>query len=284
MKGIALASMLVGLGVANAMAADMAVKVPVPPAPVFNWAGFYAGGNVGYSWGESANDWNVFAAAAGGNPGNTTCAPAPGFALCVNGSDKARLDGFIGGLQAGYNWISGKYLLGLEADLQYSDQRRSQVFNGTFNANAFFNNTPIPGSFVATYSESLQWLGTLRGAVGICRQPLGAICNRRPRGRRSQNRWLEHLAHADFRSASRLHAIQFGCFYLPVWSLQQPGNPGRLDLGRRSGRDDLQRLELEGGIPPRGPRQSWNVLCHSRRMFRRHAGAGPRSSGRLQHV
>ena len=162
---VAAASFLIGT--VSAVAADMAVKAPPPPAAVFSWAGFYAGGNVGYSWGESRNDWNVFAAATGGvPPGNSTCAPAPGFALCVNGSDGPRLEGVIGGLQAGYNWISGKYLLGLEGDLQYSGQKANQVFNGTFNTNSFFNNAPVPGLVTATYSESLQWLGTLRGRVG----------------------------------------------------------------------------------------------------------------------
>jgi iron complex outermembrane recepter protein len=34
-----------------------------------------------------------------------------------------RLDGAIGGAQAGYNWVAGNLLAGIEADLTYSGQR-----------------------------------------------------------------------------------------------------------------------------------------------------------------
>ena len=47
---------LVGMA-APASAADMAVKAP-PPAPlpvIYNWSGFYIGGNGG--WGQSRNCW-----------------------------------------------------------------------------------------------------------------------------------------------------------------------------------------------------------------------------------
>src|SRR6201997_5040922 len=42
-----------------AFAADMAVKAPPapPPAPVYNWTGFYVGGNVGYGFGRARNDF-----------------------------------------------------------------------------------------------------------------------------------------------------------------------------------------------------------------------------------
>ena len=40
---------------APALAADMPVKAP-PPAPVNSWTGFYVGGNVGGSWGNSPTD------------------------------------------------------------------------------------------------------------------------------------------------------------------------------------------------------------------------------------
>jgi hypothetical protein len=44
--GIAVFAVLVGTPV---LAADMPLKAP-PPAPTYNWTGFYIGGNVGYGW------------------------------------------------------------------------------------------------------------------------------------------------------------------------------------------------------------------------------------------
>ena len=53
-----------GMG-APASAADMAVKAPPPaplPAPIYNWTGFYIGGNGG--WGQSHSCWDFVDVAA----------------------------------------------------------------------------------------------------------------------------------------------------------------------------------------------------------------------------
>ncbi|HZP79316.1 MAG TPA: outer membrane beta-barrel protein [Pseudolabrys sp.] len=60
------------------------------PAPTaYNWAGWYAGVNVGYEWGQIHN-----------NNTNPT--------------------GLAGGVQGGYNWQSGQFVFGGETDLQVS--------------------------------------------------------------------------------------------------------------------------------------------------------------------
>ena len=127
---------LVALAAGSAMAADMPVKAPIykaPPAIVpYNWSGFYVSANVGYGWGQSSNSWNFFAPAdnlALFHPGTTTICPPNGFAFCASGSDANKLNGAIGGLQAGYNWQTGKFLAGVETDFQLSSQNGSQLFS-----------------------------------------------------------------------------------------------------------------------------------------------------------
>jgi len=160
--GIAAIAALIGQ---PALAADMPVKAPPLSAPpIHDWTGFYVGANVGYSWGRSNNDWSFNAPNA--FTLSTVCT-LPGAAVagafCVNGSDANRLNGVIGGAQAGYNWQTGNFLAGIEADIQASDQKGNQTFSGL---------GALPGGFppvmiVATYTEKLPWLATARGRIGV---------------------------------------------------------------------------------------------------------------------
>ncbi|MGB8401158.1 MAG: outer membrane beta-barrel protein [Bradyrhizobium sp.] len=148
---------------APAMAADMAVKTPVykapPAAAVYSWTGFYVGGNLGYSWGRSGSDWNTSALNISG--GNPACQFA-GTSFCVTGTDTNKLNGAIGGVQAGYNWQTGQFLAGVETDFQWSRQRGSRLFNTGFDVGLGLP----PGTLSANYTEKLAWLGTLRGRFG----------------------------------------------------------------------------------------------------------------------
>jgi outer membrane immunogenic protein len=137
------------------------VRPVVVAAPVYTWTGFYVGGNAGYSWGTLSNNWNLFAQSivlAG-------CPPA-GVAFCETGSDVTRLNGALGGLQAGYNWQTGNFLAGIETDLQLANQRGSNVLN--FPAQAVTGGPPptFPAATVA-YNEKLSWLGTVRARLGL---------------------------------------------------------------------------------------------------------------------
>lgn len=80
----------------------------------YSWAGPYLGGNIGYAWGSVAN-----------NP--------------------SKPSGFVGGVQAGYNWQSGAFVFGLEGDIQATGAEE------TF----------------APWKFSNPWFGTVRGRAGF---------------------------------------------------------------------------------------------------------------------
>lgn len=75
----------------TARAADMPVKAPPAPPPLYNWSGFYVGANLGGAW--TNDSVNI--------PGNNLY---------------GGLTEFIGGVQAGYNFQAGHFLFGLEGD------------------------------------------------------------------------------------------------------------------------------------------------------------------------
>jgi outer membrane immunogenic protein len=154
MKRIVVATALVALGSASALAADLGArsytKAPAMAAPASNWSGLYIGGNVGYGWGNENTDFSSTPADFGIN----------------NPSLRARSTGVIGGAQIGYNWQMGAIVAGLEADIQGSgikSSRRSPLFS--IEAGAF-----LPGEFLSTEQE-LSWLGTVRGRLGATVTP-----------------------------------------------------------------------------------------------------------------
>jgi outer membrane immunogenic protein len=135
-----------------AFAADMALKAPPVVAPVWSWNGWYAGLNVGGSFGE-ARDSSTF-----------------GTPTAALGSSSAHLDGVIGGGQIGYNTITNNWLIGLEADIQGSSERSSANTLGAFvGGPGGIPPAPIPGTL--TDSEKLDWFGTVRGRLGVLGAP-----------------------------------------------------------------------------------------------------------------
>jgi outer membrane immunogenic protein len=98
-----------------ALAADLyrGPAFAATPFSPYDWNGVYVGVNLGYQWGKTTN-------------------------LTVNPS------GLTGGGQVGYNWQSGSFVVGVEADLQAS------AADDTFGAYKFAN----------------PWFGTVRGRGG----------------------------------------------------------------------------------------------------------------------
>jgi outer membrane immunogenic protein len=134
--------LLAGLGAiafgltAPASAADLPVR-PAAVAPVFSWTGFYIGGNAGYSWGET--DFVYL---------------QPIFSNTFVGTLKP--DGFIGGGQIGFNWQTGIFVLGVEADFAWRSGATDTVTFG------FANGI----DFVDFHAEQ-KWVATGRGRVGV---------------------------------------------------------------------------------------------------------------------
>src|SRR5262249_54972648 len=90
------AVVLLSLAGLLAAAADLPTKAPIlkaPPIEVWNWTGFYIGGNVGYSWGRSDTDVNFF------NPTTGLSITPPAGSIT---SAKFDMNGVVGGGQAGY--------------------------------------------------------------------------------------------------------------------------------------------------------------------------------------
>jgi outer membrane immunogenic protein len=157
------ASALAAIAVASAAsAADLAArpytKAPVM-APVYDWTGFYIGGNVGYSWGRSSD--------------TSTLTNGAGTVLFTTGAG-ANMDGVIGGGQIGYNWQIQNWVWGLEADIQGSDQKGRRdylcptgVCTPPFGVIAVFPGPAVP----VALDQKLEWFGTVRGRVGVLATP-----------------------------------------------------------------------------------------------------------------
>ena len=143
MKKILLSTVgLIALGVAApALAADMAVKAVPPPvvAPIYNWGGFYIGGNGG--WGESRNCWGLV--------------PAAGAVIAAGCSDRS--GGVVGG-QLGYRWQSNQFVFGLEGQGDWADLNGSRVSD--FNP-AFTLGTRVNGLGLFTGQIGYAWNATL---------------------------------------------------------------------------------------------------------------------------
>jgi len=147
----------------SATAADQVArpytKAPPIVAAVYDWSGFYVGGNVGYGWGENTDPGLSFV-----NPGNAgnigaflTAGVPPGTAS-GNLFPNLHPNGAFGGLQVGYDKQFGTWLVGLVADIQASD---------------FHDSAKVTTPAVLTganadesLSAKMNWFGTVRGKLG----------------------------------------------------------------------------------------------------------------------
>ncbi|MDQ6868596.1 MAG: outer membrane beta-barrel protein [Pseudomonadota bacterium] len=157
-----------------ALAADLPSRAPppvfLPPPPIFTWTGLYVGINAGYTWSNN-NAVDVDTADVFGNPG---LGGGPEFgvasAALATASVPAKIDGFIGGGQIGYNYqFANSFVAGLEADIQgvAASNGRQLVFSQATVAG--FEGNPIDQNLSA--SRRLDYLGTVRGRLGFTITP-----------------------------------------------------------------------------------------------------------------
>jgi outer membrane immunogenic protein len=158
-------------------AADMPVKArPLPPPPpVFSWTGFYVGAHVGGAWGTTESTLNSVTANISCRENDfvelaviTRCVQLPDsvqtLQLDGNGGilgthtlgglsipiSQTQTNGFLGGVQAGYNWQVAPWLvLGVEAQFSWTD------LEGT-----------SPCVLVLACSTKHDWITTVAGRVG----------------------------------------------------------------------------------------------------------------------
>jgi outer membrane immunogenic protein len=157
MKKILLSSVaFLGLS-AGAFAADLPSRRAPAPAfaavPVFTWTGFYVGVNVGYGWSNN-DDNNVVTVPAGTfGPTSTT--------VTFNGNNEN--DGVIGGAQIGYNFQTGMFVFGIEADIQAADLND----DGSVRTALAVGSLPPAGFVFARRSNGVDWFGTVRARAGV---------------------------------------------------------------------------------------------------------------------
>jgi outer membrane immunogenic protein len=144
MKKLLLGAALLALGVAPVFAADMAVKArPMAVAdPLYNWTGFYIGGNVGYS--ERNYDWRFT------NPVPASIVP---FGMSNSGG--------IYGAQVGAQYQWNQIVLGIE----YAYTQRFDDSNNASNVGCGPNPT-LAGVTCNVFSNSTQTLGGKLGWAG----------------------------------------------------------------------------------------------------------------------
>jgi outer membrane immunogenic protein len=125
------------------------------------WVGYYAGGNIGYSWGRTTTTSSVSPFGSDDLLGFGSF----GFQGATS-SQSTNVNGVIGGLQTGYvGRIAPHWLGGIETDFQWSRQRGSG--HSALGGNAL-ECTSGDCSFLSLHDVTtrLDWFGTIRGRAG----------------------------------------------------------------------------------------------------------------------
>lgn len=161
MKRLLLLSTLSVLA-APTYAADVIIAEPVPvivEPDTFSWTGGYIGVNAGYAGGKFKHPFSAY---ENENPVIPVSAPAIANLAAFpeldnldrfNGSADITASGFVGGVQAGYNWqFDNNVIAGVEADFQGSNLKGEAKLRAN--------------DFDIKAGTKVNWYGTLRARLG----------------------------------------------------------------------------------------------------------------------
>lgn len=130
------------LALAGLLAATPALAEGPYEGGRLNWSGLYVGAHAGYAWGDSEIDLS-----------NSTGAIFYDDPFVPDHGSKS-YDGFLGGLQTGYNQQFGRWVVGLEADVSWTDLETEATVT-----------TPKGSQW--NIKGKLDTLGTVRGRLGL---------------------------------------------------------------------------------------------------------------------
>jgi len=114
--------------------------------PAYSWSGAYVGIHGGYGWGD--HDGTL-----------TVEATDPDTHFPPSAQRSYELDGGFGGGQIGLNFQHESLVFGIEADISYADI--DGAVSGTTHTFGTW------GSYTKDITTEIEWLGTLRGRLGI---------------------------------------------------------------------------------------------------------------------
>ena len=138
-RSILLAAACAIVSVQAAYAADMPTKAPAyAPIAMYNWTGFYVGGQVGGGW-FSSQTTDVDA---------TTSFPAGFVQGTIDGN------GLLGGGYAGFNYQINQFVIGIDGDYSWADLKGSGSDISPINLGT------------TTHDEEVKWIATVTGRVG----------------------------------------------------------------------------------------------------------------------
>jgi outer membrane immunogenic protein len=139
---------------------------PMPDASTFTWSGAYAGLNVGGAF-DAKTRFNRTT----GDLANNSQALGAGLRPTTH---TIRDSGVTAGGQIGYNYQIGTFddnglamVLGGEADIAYTDLKRTDTLSNTSNLGPLVTPTNTSFTRVNQYQSKMDYFGTARGRLGI---------------------------------------------------------------------------------------------------------------------